>query len=243
VLYLSTSAARSAASAAPSSSGTSSSTESTAASTCSLVAPAWSVTAAHNAAGARSAFASTTRSICSTRTRLAFDSSREAFSSFGSIASRSPLDLRRAGLINLVAISNANRSSASSIASASNDRVTATNVAVRRGSSSFASSGALLPAPYRARVFIRRIGTLETSIRPSSNRAMSSTRFNARTSSAPDCRFGACRNRSNSENRDPSGTSSSPSNARGRPESARLACRATVAKGARPPGRPNRVRG
>ncbi|MEO3784200.1 hypothetical protein ABGB12_12770 [Actinocorallia sp. B10E7] len=43
---------------------------------------------------------------------------------------------------------------------------------------------------------------------------MSSTRFNART---------------NSENRAPSGTSNSPNNARGNPESARDACRATVA--------------
>jgi hypothetical protein len=44
---------------------------------------------------------------------------RDAFASRGSDARRSVFDARRAGLINRVAISSANRSSASSIATAS----------------------------------------------------------------------------------------------------------------------------
>lgn len=139
----------------------------------------------------------------------------------GSIASRSPVDLRRAGEINRVAISSANRSSASSIASASNDRVTPNIVAVLRGSARRASSGALVHAPYLASVFIRRTGTLSTRTRTSRNAAMSSTRLSALAISVPDCRLGACRSRSNSEIRAPSGTTSSPDNARGNPASAR----------------------
>lgn len=66
--------------------------------------------------------------------------------------------LRRAGLISLVATSSANRSSASSIASASNDRVTATRVAVRRGSNSLAKIVAERQQPPKNRAQHRAAG-------------------------------------------------------------------------------------
>lgn len=228
MLYFSTSAARIAASAAPSDSGTSSSTTSSAARTCSLLAPAISATAAHIAATSRSAPSLSTRSSRSTSTRPALATSLEARSSRGSIRSRSSADLRRAGLINRVAISSANRSSASSIASASRLRVTASSVAVRRGSTNRSSAGALLPAPYLDRVFIRRTGTFDTATRPSPKAARLFTRCSARTISVPDVRLGACRSFSNSEIRDPSGTTSRSDNAAGRCGSARRTCLATT---------------
>jgi hypothetical protein len=79
--------------------------------------------------------------------RLALASMREARSRRGRDANRWVFDAVRAGLTSFVAISSANRSSASSTAAASRWRVVATKVAVRRGSASAPNIGALLLRP------------------------------------------------------------------------------------------------
>ena len=86
--------------------------------------------------------------------------------------------------------------------------------------------------PHRSRVqgrlpLLQRLQLGERT-RPSPNAAISSTRSNARAIAVPVERVGGRRNRSNSENRAPSGTSSNDTNATESLGSARRTARATV---------------
>ena len=135
--------------------------------------------------------------------RLTRASVREARARRGSHPSRSLSDARRAGLISRVAISSANRSSASSMATASRWRAIASSVAVRRGSASPSNVGALLASPYRASNAIRLAGTAEQSTLRTPRPASSAARSNALTRPGPDTRVGDRRHCSNSDHRDP----------------------------------------
>jgi len=103
-------------------------------------------------------------------------------------------------LIIRVVISIANRSNASSMATASRCRVTAKSVAVRRGSASAANVGALLDNPYRANAAILFAGTAEQSTRRTPRPLSWDTRSNAATNERPEIRVGARRHDSNSDN-------------------------------------------
>ncbi len=142
-------------------------------------------------------------------------SSRDARSRRGSDANLSVAEAVRAGLIIQVAISSANRSSASSIATASRCRVIASRVAVRRGSVNSCSVTALLANPYRARAVIRLAGTAEQSTARTRRPSRSAARSKALTRPGPDTRVGARRQDSSSENREPSGTVSDARSRRG----------------------------
>jgi len=136
---------RSAISADPSSVGTSVSTVAMAAVTCSRGAISSSTdhTSGGSSATPDSAASSSIRtSAADTRVNV-----RDARSKLGRFASRSFSEDRRAGEINRVAISNANRSSASSIAAASRFRITAVTNAVRRGSGARSRAAAMLAIP------------------------------------------------------------------------------------------------
>lgn len=115
-------------------------------------------------------------------------------------------EARRAGLNNRVAISNANRSSVSSTATASRCRTTATSVAVLFGSLSRASAVALLPIPVRASTCSRFVGMSCTSTRPTSSSAIRSAHCRALIISGPELRRGDWRRRSSADTRGPSGT-------------------------------------
>ncbi len=132
-------------------------------------------------------------------------SGRDARSRRGSDANLSVAEAVRAGLISRVAISSANRSNASSIATASRCRVIASRVAVR-GSVNSCSVTALLANPLRARAVIRFAGTAEQSTARTRRPSISAARSKVLTRPGPDTRVGARRQDSSSENRDPSGT-------------------------------------
>lgn len=163
--YRFASAARMATSAEFSSSGTSETT--VAAAVITTARGATSSTAAHSAATSRSASCSSTSSSSSNSTFAARASVRDAFSSCGSVDSRSFSVLRFAVFGRRVAMRPWNRSRASSIAFASRCRITALSIAVRFGSAARSSSGAFDPSAYRANAAIRFGGICDSLSRPS----------------------------------------------------------------------------
>jgi hypothetical protein len=86
-------------------------------------------------------------SSSSSTVRVTATSVADALSSLGIAANRALSVARRAGLISRVAISESNKSSASSTAAASRCRAVASSVAVLRGSARPFSSGALPAMP------------------------------------------------------------------------------------------------
>ncbi|SFF96415.1 hypothetical protein SAMN02787118_11477 [Streptomyces mirabilis] len=169
---------------------------------------ATSSTARHNAAASRSAPCCSTSSCSSNSTFASRASVRDAFSSCGSVESRSLSVARFAVLISRVAISTENNSSASSIAFASRWRITAVNIAVRLGAAARSRLAALDPSPYRAIAASRFGGICDNFNRPSWNAPISSTRSNDRANAVPVVRVGGRRSRSSSEYRPPAGVTS-----------------------------------
>ena len=129
----------------PSSSGTRFTT--TVAALDSAARGATSSSAAHRAATSTSQPLCSISSSSSMNTVAALATSRDAFSSCGSVDRRCLSVDRFAVLISLVAIKISNRSRASSIALASRWRITAASIAVRLGSGVRSSFGALVPSP------------------------------------------------------------------------------------------------
>ncbi|GGV55521.1 hypothetical protein GCM10010245_88050 [Streptomyces spectabilis] len=171
-------------------------------------------------------------SMCSSSSMSTFGTRaviRDAFSSCGSVDSRSLSVRRFAVLINRVAISTVNRSSASSIALASRCRITAVSIAVRLGSLARSSVCAFDPRPYQPSAASRFGGSLSSFNRPSRYTAISSTRCSARFIAVPVVFVGGRRSSSRYENRFPSGTTNSPARSPGSDWSARYVALATVA--------------
>jgi hypothetical protein len=180
---------RSAISADPSSFGTSLSTVAMAATIASRGATSSSIV--HTSAGSSASPATSASPSSRISSRDARVTVREARSRVGRLDSRSFSDARRAGEISRVAISSANRSSASSIACASRFRTTAVTSAVRRGSGVRSSAAALLYIPYCASVASRFTGTRDKFTRASLNAEISLTRSSARAIAVPVERVGA----------------------------------------------------
>ena len=175
-------------------------------STCAMAASSAACGTAANAVSRRLA-ASTEPSSTSAHTLLKVSAAASRSRRLRNRASR-PL---RMASENILVTSRSNRSSTSSCALASSDRMNASKVATRRSSGIRATACALAAPANRANASTRVLGSRSVRGKPSASCCTSSRRSTARASSAVLCRVGPDRSRSIGLCRPPSGTTRSAS--------------------------------